>query len=119
VAGLLLYDADCAFCTRAAAAARRLRLPIDVAPMQSYDLLSLGVCPARARTELPFVADERVRYGAAAIAAALRTGGLPCRVVGCLMSVPPLSWAAAATYRIISRNRHRLPGGTAACSTDR
>jgi predicted DCC family thiol-disulfide oxidoreductase YuxK len=30
-----------------------------------------------------------------------------------------LRWLAAAGYRLVARNRHRLPGGTPACASTR
>jgi hypothetical protein len=38
------------------------------------------------------------------------------RLFGHLMAIPPVSWVAALTYSQISKNRHRLPGGTPACA---
>ena len=29
---------------------------------------------------------------------------------------PPFAWVASAAYKWIAKNRHRLPGGTPACS---
>ncbi|MEO7126247.1 MAG: DCC1-like thiol-disulfide oxidoreductase family protein, partial [Nakamurella sp.] len=113
---LLLYDADCAFCTRAAQQAPRLGLRLTIAALQSVDLDALGVSADRARREIPFV-DERgkVSYGGEAIARALGTGNLWWRCVSRAMRVRPLRYANAGIYRVVARNRHRLPGGTAAC----
>ena len=38
------------------------------------------------------------------------------RFAGNLIATPPFSWAAALGYLVVSKNRHRLPGGTAACA---
>lgn len=38
------------------------------------------------------------------------------RFAGHLLSLAPIAVAAQASYRVIARNRHRLPGGTAACA---
>ncbi|MGY1591708.1 thiol-disulfide oxidoreductase DCC family protein [Geodermatophilus sp. SYSU D00708] len=115
---VLVYDGDCGFCTRAAEVARRL-LPPDAAvtPWQSADLASLGVTPARARREVLWVSRTgRVAGGARAVAEALRAAGGPWAVLGVVLLVPPLSWAAAGVYRLVAANRMRLPGGTAACA---
>ena len=69
---VLLYDADCAFCTRHAQVAGRLRLRAQVRPLQSVDLGALGVSAERGRAELPFVdAGGRVSYGHRAARAGL------------------------------------------------
>ncbi|MBN9609079.1 MAG: hypothetical protein BGO26_14245 [Actinobacteria bacterium 69-20] len=113
---LLLFDADCGFCTRAAAIAPRLRLDVDVRPLQGADLPSLGVSADRAWREIPLVApDGRVRYGHEAIAGALATGGSAARLAARIMLSWPIDGLAAAVYRLVARNRHRLPGGTATC----
>ena len=114
--GTVLYDADCGFCTRVARLAAPLRLEVDVKPLQSVDLDALGVSPERATAELPFVSDDgSVEYGHAAIAAALRTGGLPYRVLGSMVVSRPLNALAVRAYAWVSRHRHQLPGGTPAC----
>ena len=56
------------------------------------------------------------------MAARLRIAG--CQVVvgtcpdlGTIRPIqPPLRWLAPYLYRLIARNRHRLPGGTPACA---
>lgn len=114
--GLLLYDADCGFCQRTAGKVPLLRLELDVTSLQSRDLPALGVDPERALRDMPYVdAAGAVHYGHLAYAHALSTGPLPCRIVGRLLRTWPISVLAGAGYRLISRNRHRLPGGTAAC----
>ncbi|MDO5683761.1 MAG: DCC1-like thiol-disulfide oxidoreductase family protein, partial [Propionibacteriaceae bacterium] len=77
---------------------------------------ALGVDAARAGREIPFVGtDGSVRYGAPAIAAALRTCGAPWRQAGWLLERWPVRALAAPIYAVVAQFRHRLPGGTAAC----
>ena len=65
--GLLLHDADCGFCMRTARQVPRLGLHIDQAAISDVDLAALGVDPARALREMPYVhPDGRVDYGHAA-----------------------------------------------------
>jgi predicted DCC family thiol-disulfide oxidoreductase YuxK len=114
----LVYDGDCGFCTLAAERARRL-LPPDcaVTAWQVTDLASLGVTRARARREVLWVSRSgQVAGGARAVAEALRTAGGPWALLGLVLRLPPLSWAAQAVYRVVAANRTRLPGGTAACA---
>lgn len=117
---MILTDADCGFCQRAAGHVRRLGVRLDIRTAQAEDLVALGVDPERAMLEMAWVGrpgavDPDVRYGAPAWAAALRTGPIVWRAVGTVMDLPGLRVVAAAFYRLVARNRHRLPGGTATC----
>ena len=113
----LVFDGDCAFCTRSADVARRV-LPagVDVVAWQFADLGALGVTAERAQQEVLWVAgDGEVSGGAPAVARALRAAGLPWAVAGLVLSLPPVRWVAPFVYRLVAANRYRLPGGTAAC----
>lgn len=113
---LLLYDADCGFCTRAVGWAPRLRLDLDVRALGTVDLPALGVDPQRARRELPHVmSDGTVTYGHLAVASALLTGPVLARVLGRCVGSRSLDRPAAAVYRWVAAHRHRLPGGRATC----
>lgn len=114
-APVLLFDADCAFCTRSAAAMGRFGLTARVEPMQRHDLASLGVDADRAAREIPYVDGHRVRYGAEAIAAALTTGPRPWRLLGRALRAPVVRRLADWVYRLVAAHRHRLPGGRAEC----
>lgn len=117
--GTLLYDPDCGFCTRCAGLLQRWRLGCTVLPMDDGLLARHGVDPARAAREIPFVdGDGGVLHGSAAIAAALRTGPLPARLAGRMLQLPVVRSVAAVVYRVVARNRHRLPGGSASCRLD-
>lgn len=113
----LLYDADCGFCTRTAGRVPWLRLDVAVAALQSVDLAALGVSPKRAVVEVPFVhADGSVVYGHAAIAAALRQGPAPLRVIGHIITLPGIDRIARLIYGWVASHRQQLPGGTPACA---
>ncbi len=115
----MLNDADCGFCMRTAALVPRLGVDIDADTIQSVDLVALGVDAERAVVEMPYVhPDGRVDYGHLAFAAILKTGPLPWRMVGRLLSSRLGSPVARRAYFWISHNRHRLPGGTAACALE-
>ena len=117
VSAWLLYDADCAFCSRVAGYAARVRLRVTVAPIQVTDLGALGVSPTRAMRELPFVGtDGAVVYGHAAVAAALATGAAPLRLLARAIAFGPLDRVSARLYRWVAAHRHQLPGGSAACA---
>ncbi|WP_369136802.1 thiol-disulfide oxidoreductase DCC family protein [Modestobacter versicolor] len=115
----LVFDGDCAFCTRSADLARRALPPdVDVVAWQFADLAALGTTAARAQTEVLWVdRDGAVSGGAPAVARALRAAGLPWSVPGWVLTVPPVRWVAPFVYRLVAANRYRLPGGTPACRT--
>lgn len=114
---VLVYDGECGFCTRAAGLARRLPVAMDVVAWQLADLTALGVTPAAAAEAVQWVErDNRSCSGHRAIAAMFGASGRPWSWLGRLMLLPGVSWLAGAVYHWVSVNRHRLPGGTPACS---
>ena len=118
----LVFDGDCAFCTTSAAwVAERLhrRTGPDalLAPWQLTDLTALGTSAERARTEVLWVGpDGQIEGGAAAFAAWLRFRGGPYAWLGRAMGLPVVRSVAAGVYRLVARNRDRMPGGTPACA---
>ncbi|MCA0145103.1 thiol-disulfide oxidoreductase DCC family protein [Blastococcus sp. LR1] len=113
----LVFDGDCAFCSRSAELARRI-LPADtgVVPWQQVDLATAGFTAERAQTEVLWVDREgAVTGGAPAVARTLRAAGGFWALLGLLLSLPPIRWVAPVIYRLVAANRYRLPGGTAAC----
>lgn len=59
---------------------------------------------------------EPVLAGPDAIAALLRSSNAFWRPFGWVLKLRPVLAIAWPLYRLIARNRHRLPGGTAACA---
>jgi predicted DCC family thiol-disulfide oxidoreductase YuxK len=119
---IFLYDGDCAFCTSCARfIERRIPTSAEVTPWQFADLDALGVTEADAEASVQWI-DAHARRGRprraggpAGIAALLVDAGSYWRPLGWLLDLRPVRWIAAPAYRLIARNRHRLPGGTAAC----
>ena len=81
--------------------------------------------PSRAAAEQQAQAEEAVvwvapgeptRHGPEAIARMLVDAGSYWRPLGRLLGLRPVLWVAWPVYRWVARNRHRMPGGTAACS---
>lgn len=116
----VVYDGECGFCTWTAEHGREL-LPADVtiAPWQRSDLPALGLTEDAARRAVQWVPSPRpdlsgyagtAQAGHRAIAAWLVASGLPWSVPGRLLLIPPVSWLAAATYHLVSRYRHHIPG---------
>lgn len=114
-----LYDGDCAFCSACARFVER-HVPTDatVVPWQFADLAGLGLTEAQCEQAVQWVAPGvSALAGPEAIAALLRaSGSRPWRLAGRLLGLPPVRLLARPAYRWVARNRHRMPGGTAACA---
>ena len=115
---VFLFDGDCAFCTSCADfVERRIPTGADVTPWQFADLDALGVRQADAEEAVIWVTpDGATAAGPDAIARLLVDAGSVWRPVGWVLGAVPVRWLAWPVYRLVARNRHRMPGGTAACS---
>jgi len=127
---VLVYDGDCAFCSACVAfAGRRLAHRAaprwDAVPFQYADLPGLDasagrrglVTRDRAEREVIWVTPAgAVQGGAQAVARLLMRAGGAWAFLGALIALPPVRWIAAPVYRLIARNRQRMPGGTPACA---
>jgi predicted DCC family thiol-disulfide oxidoreductase YuxK len=117
-AAVFVYDGDCAFCTTCARfIERRIPTSAAVTPWQFADLGALGVTQEAAEAAVLWVAPGTPpAAGPEAIARLLVDAGGVWRPLGRLLALAPVRAVAWPVYRWISRNRHRLPGGTPACS---
>lgn len=114
---VLVFDGDCGFCTTSVRfAERRIGVRARVTPWQFADLAALGTTRERAEREVLWVERGRVYGGAQAVARLLAAAGPPWSLAGLALRVPPFRWVAQGLYRLVARNRHRLPGGTPACA---
>jgi predicted DCC family thiol-disulfide oxidoreductase YuxK len=115
---VLIFDADCGFCTRAVDVIRhKLPTSADVKSFQVADLASYGTDEDRASHELLWVGRSgRIDGGAQAIARLLLDSGGFYAIPGLLLRIPPMRWIAHGVYRLIANNRQRMPGGTPACA---
>jgi predicted DCC family thiol-disulfide oxidoreductase YuxK len=126
---VLVFDGDCAFCTSSVQVGERLlgtdgwaSVPFQFAEMDTLAGFTSGSATrARAEREVLWITPTgRVYGGADAVAKVLlRTQRLPWNVLGGFMLLPVVRPLAAAVYRLVSANRHRLPGGTPACALKR
>ncbi len=115
---VLVFDGDCAFCTSCARLLERIGPEAEIVAWQVADLDELGITAVEAAEAVQWIGtDGTVRSGHEAIAAVLARAGRPWRIAGRTLLLPGVSRVAAAGYRLIARNRHRLPGGTPACAT--
>ena len=115
----LVYDGDCAFCTRCVGLVESLRLGggARLVASQHTDLPALGLTPAQVEKALQWVAaDGSVSSGHAAVARLLLASAWFWRPPGAVLLVPPVSWVAARAYRWVAEHRDLMPGGTAACA---
>jgi predicted DCC family thiol-disulfide oxidoreductase YuxK len=109
---IVVYDGDCGFCTWTATRGQRL-LPAEVTiqPWQHTDLAALGLDQDSVRCAVQWVAPGHPpRAGHRAIASWLIASALPWSIPGALLLIPPVSWIAAASYLVIARHRHQIPG---------
>ncbi|PID54569.1 MAG: thiol-disulfide oxidoreductase [Micrococcales bacterium] len=116
----LVFDGDCGLCSRLASLARRLRAceqAYRVVAYQQTDLTALGLTTQECAQALQWVeANGRIETGAAAVARLLLAGRWWARPGGALLLLPGVRALSAVAYRWVATHRHRLPGGSAACS---
>ncbi|GAA4108731.1 hypothetical protein GCM10022415_01490 [Knoellia locipacati] len=118
---VLVYDGDCGVCTKLARFVTTTVRPapesFSVSAYQDLDLDALGLTPEQCDEALQWVArGGRVSSAQDAVARVLLAGRLPFRPLGAVILVPGVNALAGLVYRWVALNRHRLPGGTPACS---
>lgn len=113
-----VFDGDCSFCTVCANFVTRwIPTRAEVVPWQRADLTALNLTREAALQAVQWVAPGRPALaGPDAIAALLRSSRWYWKPFGWVLALPPVRAAAWPLYRLIARNRHRMPGGTAACA---
>lgn len=113
---VLVFDGDCAMCSSLARRTRRWLHVERVEPWQRLDLASIGLDEQRCQAALQWVgADGSIDAAERAVISALRYAGGVWRLPAVVLAAPGIRLLAAAAYRWVARNRHRLPGGTPAC----
>lgn len=114
---LVLFDADCGFCT---ALVRRMQgslfsARVTAVAYQQADLPAFGLTEAECAEQLHVVDGAAVFRGGAALARILRAARPPWPLTGRALTLPGVRAAFQGLYALLARNRHRLPGGSAAC----
>jgi predicted DCC family thiol-disulfide oxidoreductase YuxK len=114
---VLVFDGECGFCTSSARwLERHARRPVSVEPWQRLDLGALGLSAPETAAAAWWVDEHGIRHrGHRAVGYALRACAPGWRILGWACLVPPFSWCAAVTYRLVARFRGHLPGRTPAC----
>lgn len=108
-----LIDGDCGFCRRAMARVLA-HFPDTFAavPYADADLDGLGLSRAQCAEQGHFLAprDERVviSSGSQSWAALLQEQSGAWRLLGGLMTIPPMKWCADLVYIAVAANRGRL-----------
>ena len=108
---VVLYDADCGFCSWCATALDRLdgRHRLRLLPLQRAATYLDDAPPQATLLDQIHVRDEAGRWHRGGTAL-LRVAGVvpilrPLAVAG---RIPPVRWVFEAWYRVVARNRHRL-----------
>lgn len=122
--GYLVTDRDCGFCQSSGAwLERNFGTTWKNTPATAELLERFGITAQEAATSVWFVVTDNnatfKRYsGSDAVARAVTSRGGVWRLA-LVGTVPPLSWLAQAVYKVIARNRHRLPGASPSCELER
>lgn len=114
----LVYDGDCGFCTTSATffAERIASSPRSIAPWQSLDLNSFDLTETNVTTAAYWIDEQGAAHRAhKGIAKALIASPMPWSVAGWVLATPPVSWLASVVYKLVAKNRYKLPGSTDAC----
>ena len=106
----LVYDGDCGFCTRCAHWLAVRATDVEVVPWQTLDLAEVGLTERQVREAAYWVDDGVVDGAEGAIARSLLACGRGDAVLGRILLLPGVRRVAAAGYRLVARNRGRLPG---------
>jgi predicted DCC family thiol-disulfide oxidoreductase YuxK len=116
---ILIFDGDCKFCSSSARAfVRMTKSRIPTSPYQRTDLAALGLRLQDCEQAVQYVSDRGIESGHLAIAQGLIDSKTIWSLAGYVLKWPVITSIAFVVYHWIAKNRHRLPGGTPACSID-
>ena len=116
---VIVYDGDCAFCELWVGRLRR-GLPVvpRAIPSQSADLDGLGLSADDVAHYAWLITPERHIAGGAILRELLIHQPRPhLRFLGHLLGLWPITVITDGVYRLVAKNRHRLPGSQAACES--
>jgi len=114
---ILIFDGDCGFCTMSVDFMKRwIRPRAQILAWQFANLDALGLTEAECTEAVQWVPISGDHTsGAAAVADVLRASPAPWPVAGTAMAAPLVRLLADRVYKLIAKNRYRLPGSTPAC----
>ena len=114
---LLIFDGDCAFCTRCVRfIERRIRRHPRIQSWQRSDLAELGLTQEQCETAVQLIEGNRLTSAHVAVARVLIYGRRGWAVLGYLLLAPGIKQIAGVVYRWVAKNRDRMPGGTTECA---
>jgi predicted DCC family thiol-disulfide oxidoreductase YuxK len=117
MAGYVIYDGDCAFCSTAARfAQRRIAKNLSYQPYQFADLTALHLTQLQCQQALQFVKNNKLSSGHNAVIGILISGNLFFKLLGLILKLPLVNQLAKLGYHWIAKNRSKLPGGTPTCN---
>jgi predicted DCC family thiol-disulfide oxidoreductase YuxK len=117
---ILIFDGDCAFCSSSARALRKMtKNRVAIEPYQFLDLADYSLTEDQTSKAVYFVTPTDTFSAAKAIARCLIDARTPWSVAGFLLNIPVVISVGELVYAWVSKNRHRLPGGTPECSLPR
>jgi predicted DCC family thiol-disulfide oxidoreductase YuxK len=111
----LVFDGDCGFCTTSANwLAKHGR--VQVVPWQRLDFEQVGLTRDQVATSVWWLVDDRpIEHSSRAIGRSLVARGGVSGLAGQVLLVPLVRPLGDTVYRLVSRYRYRLPGGTPVC----
>lgn len=117
VAGTLIYDADCGFCTRSAGWLSRGGRSFPIVAWQALpDLQTLALTVEDVTSAAYWQSTSGALWrGGDAIGMALRARSGLSSMAGRLILTRPVRPLVRVVYRRVAQNRHRMPGGSSSC----
>jgi predicted DCC family thiol-disulfide oxidoreductase YuxK len=114
---VLIFDGDCGFCTTTANyIVKRSKTPITAHAWQLIDVTKYGILQPQAQKRVYIIDNGHAYGGHEAFAHILRLQkNVLLSAIAFVMVVPPVCWLSRIGYALVSRCRHKLPGGTPAC----
>ena len=91
---------------------------IETVPYQKANLTKLGLTLEQCEQAVQYVGTTELTSGHLAIAQGLIDSKTAWALAGYVLRWPVVTSVAFVAYQWISANRHKLPGGTPACSLD-
>jgi len=113
----LIFDGDCGFCTRSVHWLIGRGGQFEYLPWQNFeDLDSLGITLDMVHNSAVFVTRSGdLALGSNAIGEAMKRCGGSISILGRFINLSYVSFFAQSFYRIIAKNRGRLPGSDGTC----
>jgi len=116
MAPILLFDGDCAFCSSSARMLKRMvGDKVSVLAYQFVDVAMYQITKADCEVAVQYAYLDQRSSGHLAIADALIASKSLWSFAGFFLKLPVVTSAGFLVYEWVSKNRHKLPGGTPAC----